>query len=138
MDKKAEIMEKLKNAFPNLEVSILTTNQRGDRKLIIVKGFSLEGDIDDWSINIVYPIWYKMMEILEQYEGGMRDFRLMFVRGNQFMLHSPEVGRGAVFRHFKKAVRKDVYGDEKYRHYVGECSDINDVLEYLTQTQTWF
>ena len=25
-----------------------------------------------------------------------------------------------------------------HMHYIGECQDINDVLDYLTQTHVWF
>ena len=79
-----------------------------------------------------------MLEILEKHEEAMRDLRLLFIRGNQFMLHSPNVGFGSVFREMNKPLYIDVYGDQERQHYVGECQDINDVLEYLTQTQVWF
>lgn len=138
MNEKTKITEELKKAFPQLEISMLATKHRGDRSLIVVKGFSQSGDIDDWSVDIVYPIWWRMIEILEQYEDGMRNFRLLFIRDNQFMLHSPEVGFGNVFREFSKPLQQDVYGDFANQHYVGECQNINDVIEYLTSTQVWF
>jgi hypothetical protein len=138
MDENTGIMEELKNAFPRLEISMLSTKQRGNRKLIIVKGFSEIGDIDDWSVDIVYPIWWKMIEILERYESAMRDFRLLFIRGNQFMFHSPYLGFGDVFGGFSKPLRKDAYGDYAHRHYIGECQNINDVMEYLTSMQVRF
>ena len=138
MNKEKQILEELKQTFPQLEFLLFSTRQRGDRKLIVVRGFSAGGDLDYWSIEIVYPIWHKMLEILERYDGGMRDFRLLFVRGNQFMLHSPDVGFGAVFREFHKPISIDVYGYEDRRHYVGECQKIIDVVEYLQQTEIWF
>ena len=54
------------------------------------------------------------------------------------MLHSPNIGFGSVFREMNKPLYIDVYGDQERQHYVGECQNINDVLEYLTQTQVWF
>ncbi len=138
MSEKEKILKELNNAFPKLEISPFSTKQRIDRTLIVVQGFSEAGDIDDWSINIVYPIWWKMIEILERHEGGMRDFRLLFIRNNQFMLHSPDVGLGNIFKEFSKPLMKDVYGDYERQHYIGNCQNINDVIEYLTSTQIWF
>ena len=136
--KTQQILEELKHAFPKYEISSLPTNQRGDRQLIIVQGFDTEGSIDSWSVYVVYPIWWDMMKILEKYEGGLRDFRLMFIRGTQFLLHSPDVGCGNVFKNIEKPLFRKVYGYAEHQHYIGECRDINDVLEYLTTTTTWF
>lgn len=133
-----EILEELKHAFPKYDILSLPTNQRGNRQLIIVQGFDSFGSIDTWSVDVVYPIWWDMMKILEKYEGAMRDLRLMFIRGNQFLLHSPDVGLGNVFKNMDKPLHREVYGYEGHRHYIGECRDINDVLEYLASTQVWF
>ncbi|MEE6207719.1 MAG: hypothetical protein VZR95_06675 [Alphaproteobacteria bacterium] len=68
----------------------------------------------------------------------MRNFRLLFIRNNQFMLHSPNVGCGDAFREMKRPLRKEVYSDFERQHYIGECRNIADVLEYLTLTQIWY
>ncbi|MBR3662313.1 MAG: hypothetical protein IKN67_03425 [Alphaproteobacteria bacterium] len=133
-----QILDELKSAYPKYDISSCLTQQRGDRYLIIVKGFDDVGDIDDWSVDTVYPIWWNMVHILETHEEAMRDLRLLFIRNNQFMLHSPDVGLGSVFKEFKKPLHKEVYGDYAHMHYIGECQDINDVLDYLTQTHVWF
>lgn len=139
MDKfKEPVLQALKQAFPNLEISTISTNQRGNKKLIIVKGFSEAGNIDDWSVDTVYPIWWKMIEILDKYKSNSGSFRLLFIRDNQFMLHSPNIGFGNVFRKFDKPLCKYVYGDFERQHYIGECQNINDVIEYLTSTNAWF
>ena len=133
-----KILEELQQAYPKYEISSLSTQQRGNRYLIVVKGFDASGNIDDWTVNVVYPIWWNMLEILDKHEGAMRDLRLLFIRDNQFMLHSPDVGFGSVFREMTKPLHIDVYGDYERQHYVGECMNINDALEYLTTTQVWF
>ena len=137
-EKVQEILEKLKQTCPDLEVSMLQTKQRGDRRLIVIQGFSATGDIDDWSINVVNPIMWRMQDKLAEYDGGMLDFRMLFIRGNQFVLWSPDVHFGDVFAEFTKPLHKEVYGYEAQQHYIGGCSDINDVLDYLTHTQVWF
>ncbi len=133
-----QVLKELKQTYPQYKISSLATRQRGNRHLIIVRGFKNTGDIDDWSINVVYPIWWNMMEILEKHEGAMRNFRLLFIRNNQFMLHSPNVGCGDAFREMKRPLRKEVYSDFERQHYIGECRNIADVLEYLTLTQIWY
>lgn len=136
--KKIPVLEKLKKNFPELEFAAYSTNQRGKRKLITVRGLSSNQDIDYWVINTVYPVWRKMVEIIQKYKKGMSNFRLMFVQDNQFMLHSPDVGCGNVFVEFFKPINIEVYGYYEKQHYVGECYDINEVIEYLTQTKIRF
>jgi hypothetical protein len=133
-----QVLNALKRFYPELDVSILPTKQCDGRWLVVVKGFADEGDIDFWSIQIIYPIWWTMVDILKDFKDGLSQFRLLFVRGNQFLLHSPDVGRGDVFREMKKGLCKDTYGHESLRHYVGQSIDINDVLTYLTETEVWF
>ena len=133
-----EILEEMKQACSEFEVSMLPTKQRGDRRLLVVSGFSPSGDIDDWSINVVNPIFWRMRDKLAEHEGGQRDFRVLFIRSNQFVLWSPDVCWGNVFREFDKPLHTDVYGYEAQQHYVGLCKDINDVIHYLTNTQVWF
>lgn len=133
-----QILEELKQAYPKREISSLATKQRGNRWLIVIKGFDSTGDIDDWSVDTVYPIFWDMLKQLEQHEGATNDLRFLFIRNNQFVLWSPNVGFGNVFKEFKKPLHKDVYGDYAQQHYVGECKDINDVLAYLTTTDVWF
>ncbi|MBR1604951.1 MAG: hypothetical protein IJ660_02455 [Alphaproteobacteria bacterium] len=133
-----QILVELKQAYPKYEIFALSTKQRGNRQLIVVKGFSPVGDIDDWSIDTVYPIYWEMVKLLEQHEGANHDLRFLFIRNNQFVLWSPDVGFGDVFREMKKPLHKDVYGDYAQQHYVGECKDIQDVLDYLTTTDVWF
>ena len=137
-EKIQEILEKLKQTCPDFEVSLLRTEQRGGRYLIVIQGFSAVGDIDDWSINVVNPIMWRMQDRLAEYDGGTRDFRLLFIRSNQFVLWSPDVYCGDVFAEFTKPLHKEVYGFEAQQHYIGVCKDINDVLDYLTHTQVWF
>ncbi|MBP5698509.1 MAG: hypothetical protein J6W96_03165 [Alphaproteobacteria bacterium] len=138
MSEKEEILKELKDAFPLFEIEMLSTEQRGNKSLIVVKGFSQNGNIDDWYSRTVYPIWWEMISILDNYKRGLRSFRLLFVRGNQFMLHSPNVDCGDVFREFKELLYKDISGYDSMQRYVGECRDINELLEYLTTTQIWF
>ena len=133
-----QILDRLKQAYPQYEISSLSTKQRGGRHLIIIKGFTDNSDIDDWSIDIVYPVMWKMMTIFEKYEDAMRCLRLLFIRNNQFVFHSPDVGKGNAFKEMQKPVNVDVYGNYERQHYVGQSRDINDVLEYLTTTQVWF
>ena len=133
-----QILEELKQAYPRYDISTLPTKQRGNRYLIIVNGFRDEGDIDDFSVDIVYLIRWGMLDILEEQNDAMRDLRLLFIRGNQFVLYSPDVGCGNAFKEFKKPLHKEVYGYFQHQHYVCECQNINDVLEYLTTTDVWF
>ena len=133
-----QVLAELQRAYPKYDISALSTKQRGERHLIVIKGFENIGDIDDWSVDMVYPILWKMLRLLEEHKEANHDLRLLFIRDNQFVLWSPDVGCGNVFREIKKPIHKDVYGDQERQHYVGECQDINDVLEYLTTTQVWF
>ena len=131
-----QILEELKKAYPNYDISSRLAQR--NRYLIIIKGFNFVGNIDDWSVDLIYPIWWNMMDILAKHEGAMRNLRLLFIRDNQFVLHSPDVGMGSVFKKFKKPLRMDVYGDYERQHYVGECQNINDVLDYLIQIRGYF
>ena len=133
-----EILEEMKQACSELEVSMLSTKQRGDRRLIVVSGFSPSGDIDDWSISVVNPLFWSMRDKLSEHKDEQGSFRMLFIRGNQFVLWSPNVGFGNVFREFDKPLHTDVYGYEAQQHYVGSCKDINDVIGYLTTTHVWF
>ena len=138
MEREKKLLEELKSAYPRYEISMLPTKQRGDRKLVVVKDLEDAGDVDDWTVDRMYPVWWHMRDILANYENGMRDFRLLFICDNQFMLWSPDVGTGNVFREFKKPLRKEVYGYEAQQRYIGECKSIQDVIDYLTETTIWF
>ena len=63
MSEKEEILKELKDAFPLFEIEMLSTEQRGNKSLIVVKGFSQNGNIDDWYSRTVYPIWWEMISI---------------------------------------------------------------------------
>lgn len=133
-----QILEELKQAYPNLEFSVLPTQRHNGMKLVVIKGFddNSEKDIDDWSVDVVYPIlWGTIMPLAEKYEA-MRYVRFIFIRGTEFVLHSPDVGLGSVFACLRKPIdiHVVVFGSEKRRHYVGECQKINDVIDFLTNT----
>lgn len=133
-----QIVEKLKRAYPKYEISFLATQQRGGRYLITVKGFDAAGDIDDWSVDVVYPVFKGMQELLEQQEDALKYVRLLFIRDNQFMLHSPDVGCGSAFKKMEKPLYVECYGYCENQYYVGECLDIADVLAYLTTMSVCF
>lgn len=133
-----QILEELKQTFPMYDISPLPTQQRGNRQLIVVKGFKNEGSLDAWAVGVIYPLRWKMLLILEKYEGATRDLRLLFIRENQFVLYSPDIGYGNVFKEMKKPLRVGVYGDFEHQRYIGECETIDDVIEYLTTNTNWF
>ena len=140
MDKQKaeELLEKLKSSYAEYEISILPIKQQVARWLVVVNDSHQTGDLDDWSIDVIRPIGRAMADILGKYEGGLIDFRLLFIRCNQFVLWSPDVGTGNAFAEFKKPLKTSVYGYESHQHYVGECQDIQDVLNYLTGTSVWY
>ena len=133
-----QILDELRQAHPMYDISALPTKQRGNKQLIVVKGFKNEGNIDSWSISIIYPLQWDMWNILEKNEGATGSLRLLFIRENQFVFYSPDTGCGNVFEEMKKPLHVDVYGGYEHQHYIGECLDINDILEYLSTTQIWF
>lgn len=133
-----QILEELKQAYPEYEISSLTTKQRGDKYLFVIKGFDSAGDIDEWSINIVYPAFADIQKFLDQRENTLKNLRLLFVRGNQFVFYTPDIGQGNVFREMTQALHTECYGLYERQHYIGECLNINDVLSYLTTTNVWF
>lgn len=132
-------MEGLRQAFPAYEVSSLSTQQRGNKYLLVVKGFASGGCIDDWSVGVVYPLFSDMRKVLEQYKNALRYVRLLFVRDNQFVFYTQNTGwSGDIFREMSETLHYESYGYEEYQHYVGECLNIDDVLTYLTTTNVWF
>ena len=133
-----QILEELKQAYPMYDISTLSTKQRENRQLIVVKGFKNEKSIDAWTVGIIYTLRWNMLKILNKHEGATRDLRLLFIRENQFVLYSPDTGRENVFKEIEKPLRVSVYGEAEHQHYIGECDDINDVIEYLTTTTNWF
>ena len=133
-----QILEGLRQAYPKYEISSLPTRQRGGKYLFVIKGFDPAEDIDEWSINIVYPAFADMQKFLDQRENTLKNVRLLFVCGNQFVFYTPDIGRGNVFREMKQALHLECYGLYERQHYIGECSNIDDVLNYLTTTNVWF
>ncbi len=133
-----KILEELKQVYPKYEVSALPTQQRGGRYLFVVSGFGTLGDIDDWFLQEVSPFYREMLKFLEQRVDVWKYIRLLFVRGNQFVLYSPDMGLGNVFYKMEKAHQEDCFGYYENQYYIGECLNINDVLEYLTTTKVWF
>ena len=132
-----QLLEELKLAYPKYEISSLATQQRSGAFLFVVKGFDLNGDIDDWSVDVVYPLFSKMRGLLNQREEGMGCVRLLFVRDKQFVFYSPDFGLGNVFREMTRLSSLDCYGVLEFQHYVGEAFNIDDVLEYLITTKVW-
>ncbi len=131
-------MEELKKAYPKHEISSLPTQQRGGRYIFVIRGFSSAGDIDEWSINAVYPVFSDIRRFLEQCENALKYVRLLFVRGNQFVFYTPDIGQGNVFRKMEETLHLECYGLLERQHYIGECYNINDVIDYLTTTDVWF
>ena len=134
-EKIQQILDGIKEAYPKLEVSVLPTKRRGDMRLIVIKGFDDKGDIDDWSEDIVCPIlWDTVKPLIDELEEGWKHFRVIFVRDNEFVLHSPDVGFGNVFAEMHEPVQVSAFGYEEWHHYVGESRQIQEVLDFLTQT----
>lgn len=137
MDKKIEIMKELEQTFPLMQFLRFQTKQSGNTELLGILEFSPRRDIDYWTVEVVYPIAKRIQEILQKhdYDG----FRLMFIKDNQFVLYSPDVGCGSVFREYDKPIYSiDVWGYKEQQHYVGVCQNIMDVVEYLKQTTICF
>ena len=130
-----QILDGIKVAFPKFEVSVLSTKRRGDLRLIVIKGFDDECDIDDWSENVVYPILSDTVKpLIDGLEKGWRHFRVIFIRDNEFVLYSPDVGLGNIFARMHQPVHVEGFGYEEWHHYVGESRQIQGVLDFLTQT----
>ena len=134
-----QILEELRQAYPGYEISALPTQQRGGKYLFIVKGFASGGDIDDWSVDVVYPLFSDMREVLKQNKNALIYGRLLFVRDNQFVFYTPDTcWSGNIFREMKETLHYESYGYEEYRHYIGECLNIDELLTYLTTTNVRF
>lgn len=133
-----KILEELKRAYPKYEISAHSTQQRGGKYLFVVGGFGAVGDIDDWFLQEVSPFYWEMLKFLEQRVDVRKYIRLLFVRGNQFALYSPDIGCGNVFREMEKIHHEDCFGYYENQYYIGACLNISDVLEYLTTTKVWF
>ena len=128
-----QMLDELQQACPKYEISIRTTQRRGDVRLIVIQGFSSHGDIDSWAVDVVSPIWWDIvLKCVEKHklEGNLRT---LFIRENQFVFYSPDTGTGSVFEKMEKPVNFEVYGGEYHRYYVGECEKMEDVINYLTQ-----
>lgn len=137
MNKKAEIMKELEQTFPSLEFLLFSTKQHDNKELIGIIGFSGRGNSVYWSIEVVSPLAKRMHEILQKHEYD--NFRLMFIRGNQFVLYSPDTGCGNVFREYDKPIQIDVYNFIKeQQYYIGACHNIVDVVDYLKHTTICF
>ena len=133
-----QILEELRKVYPEYEISALLTQQKRGRYLFVISNFASGEDIADWAVYTVSPVYQEMFRFFEQRIDARKYIRLLFVRSNQFVLYSPDIGRGSVFRKMEKAHYRECFGYHENQYYVGECLNIEDVLEYLTTTDVWF
>ena len=126
-----KLLETIKAVCPqNCEVEILPTKRRGNVKLIVIKyppeTINEHFDIDDWAIEKVHDLHHNKVRPLEVPAG---EYKTIYCCGDKFVFYSHF---GGVFRHFKGHLYCDGYGDREYQKYVGVCSDIDEVITYLT------
>ena len=126
-----KVSEALKGVCPkDCTVEILPTRRRGNIRLVVVKypseTINERFDIDDWAIEKIHLLHHDKVRPLLQPAGA---FRTIYCCGNRFVFYSPQCG---VFSKFDGHLGYEGYGDMEYQKYVGNCTDINEVITYLT------
>lgn len=127
---KEQLLEKVQTLCPECSVEVKEINcSDGALLLLIIKDDTEAADIDDWAINHVYPLHFKISCLLEN-SNAMHDTRMLFCRKNYFVLYSPEVWFSP-FRGFNGLQYSSWYGKGRSSHIVAEACDIEEVIDYL-------
>ncbi len=125
------LLSDLRRDCPGYEFSAFDTQNLCDLRLLVIKDPGEAGDIDDWLVNVVYPLRKnKIKPIMKQYNAQYK-CRVMFRRGDQFVLYSmwPEV-----FSHFGEEVACEWCGSDEDLHCMGENPHVDAIIEYLQNT----
>ena len=125
------LLSDLQRDCPGYDFSAFDPQRSRDLWLLVIKDPSETGDIEDWSINVVYPLREnKIIPILKRYNAQYK-CRVMFRRGDQFVLYSmwPEV-----FSHFGEEVACEWCGSDEDLHCMGENPHIEAIIAYLQNT----
>jgi len=137
--KQNQLLEAVRDACPDAEFSLLTTMQRGDKMLLLVKSSHM-GNIDAWGFSKGSDLWWSVIYPATEKLGVSGSIRTLFVLSDtEFVLYAPALGIfGGVFGDLKKPVSYEVHGGEWHQYYVGTCQHINDVIDYLQKKKGTF
>lgn len=136
--KQNKLLGVLQKACPSCEFSLLSTMQRGDKMLLMVKGNV--GSLASWEYGRGSELWWDIIQPTAEKLGIKGDIRTLFILSDtEFVFYAPVLGiRGGVFGDMKKPVRYEAVGDEYHRHYLGECQTVTDVINYLQKKKKTF
>lgn len=124
-----ELLRRFQDAAPDTEISVYPTASRSHAPLFVIKDKTAAApNIDDWSINTVYPLRNNFLSLLENCSETTA-IRMFFCAGNKFVFYTIWTD---IFNEVPELCHVLWYGNEDYSHCVGECSDIGKVINYLT------
>lgn len=123
------LLEVVRNTCP-FDVSIIPTKHQ--KQLMIIKYPPQDIDLDDWAITSVHPLyWDKIYPLIKKEESYLR-IRCLHYCGNKFVLYIPDFGLN-ILDNVNFQICYDSYGHESQHKYVGKCSDINQLISFLTE-----
>lgn len=137
-EKQNQLLQAVRDACPKAEVSLLTTMQRGDKMLLVVKGAL--GALDAWGFSTGSDLWWSVIHPATEKLKISGSIRTLFILSDtDFILYAPALGiYGGVFGDMKKPIGFEVYGDEWHRYYAGRCENVDDVINYLQKKKGTF
>lgn len=133
-------VDELKKAFPKYDISTRETKQRSKLKLILFQGFTTVQGLDDWALDVINNFWWKkIVKLFDKHKGATQQFRILFIKENQFVLYSNYEYLGGKLCEARIPISNlDQNGLEENMYWMGECKDINDLLTFLTTTKEHF
>jgi len=136
--KQNQLLEAVRDACPKAEVSLLSTMQRGDKMLLLIKGVG--GNLDNWGFSEGSDLWWGVIRPTTEKLKINGSVRTLFILSDtEFVLYAPALGIfGGVFGDMKKPVHCEVYDSEWHQYYVGKCQQVKDVIDYLQKKKGIF
>ena len=136
--KQNQLLEAVRDACPDAEFSLLSTMQRGDKMLLLIKGVG--GNLDNWGFSEGSDLWWGVIRPITEKLKINGSIRTLFVLSDtEFVLYAPALGIfGGVFGDMKKPVSYEVYGNEWHQYYAGTCQRVEDVIDYLQKKKGTF
>lgn len=137
-EKQNQLLEAVRNACPKAEISLLSTMQRGDKMLLLIKGAG--GNLDNWGFSEGADLWWSVIHPTADKLKINGSIRTLFILSDtDFVLYAPALGiYGGVFGDMKKPIKYEVYGGEWHQYYVGKCQRVDDVIDYLQKKKKTF
>lgn len=125
-----KVLTAIKEACPrDCKVSVCKTARSVN--LIIIDYRYTDVDIDEWTIERVYPLNWEIGRKIT----NPGDYRLLYCCGNKFVFYSPFEG---VFSGFDDLLNYEVFDNEFQHKYVGECREITNLVTYFKKREECF